>query len=150
MLRISYPHTAQEIEQNDWQSITAEQADWLLCCIPPARRGAHVFAVGEPLTHTISGDVVHTMVAEYNGAYYSKPHILESFNEQKYLAEIKKQLNVFTVGYCVNCGEGHHLENGLCQNCRPIGPAAQAIIKPEWDKMQDFIAQMGERLQGDK
>ena len=90
-MKTQYPHTDAEVKENQWEPITQERADDLLCCLPPARWSGCAFAVGEPLTHMHDGRAVHDCVVEVDGRFYHKPVPLVDFDPERFFEEVCEQ-----------------------------------------------------------
>jgi hypothetical protein len=92
-LKHEYPHSLEQVAENDWMPITETDADYLLNCLPPARWKGNAFAVGEPLCHLYdTGEVCYTMVCKVDEQSYFKPYPITLFSPIRFTNEIKEQL----------------------------------------------------------
>lgn len=76
-----------------WQEIDIERYWWLMECVPPRAMKDNGFLVGECMTHTEHG-AIYEAVIQVDERYFSRPAYWQSFNVQKYSAEIRAQFNI--------------------------------------------------------
>lgn len=85
-----YPKTPQEIEENGWVNITTDDYYDLLEVLPPIRFEYDGFMVGEPVCHTLTGNVVYLAVIfePVYRQFWAKLVEGHTFNVEKFQQEI--------------------------------------------------------------
>jgi hypothetical protein len=88
-MKHEYPHSLEEIAENEWEEVTAELFHEMLGCLPPYRCVQNGFVVGEPLTFVGKHQVCDTYI-QVDDKYYHKPQRVIDFDVEKFQTEIRK------------------------------------------------------------
>jgi hypothetical protein len=91
-----YPHDMAEVKANEWEEVTYEHFNEMLCCLPPEKMEGPAFAVGEPSSHlNDTGEATFDCYIQIGNRYFGKhPLPLSMFDVERFKREVAEQHNL--------------------------------------------------------